>query len=169
LSQAFTLIGNEALLRAEHYSYFRQAVNLGAVYRVNNMLAVNLGYTWKGISRTEAQGRTSSHSPQVGIKLVPTNWMSLMANYTYTTRAGTNSLAAVFQLEEGEIQVPLTYKFYAGNLIRNNANFIAEVYPLDTVTASLNFSIYNDNFTDSTFGIEAIGLVGRSGCELEGA
>jgi hypothetical protein len=155
LTQAFTFLGNEALLRAEHYSYFRQAVNLGADYRVNNMLALNLGYTWKGISRTESQGRTSSHSPQVGIKLVPTNWMTLMSNYTFTTRTGTNSLAAVFQQEEGEVLIPLTYKFYAGSLVRNNFNFIAEVYPVDTVTASFNFSIYNDNFTDSTFGIQS--------------
>ena len=51
--------------------------------------------------------------------------------------------------------VPLTYKSYAGSLIRNNVNFIAEVYPVNNVTCSLNFSIYNDNFTDSTFGIQS--------------
>ena len=51
--------------------------------------------------------------------------------------------------------VPMTYKFYAGSLIRNNANFIAEVYPVNNVTFSFNFSIYNDNFTDSTFGIQS--------------
>ncbi|MFZ5447578.1 MAG: MtrB/PioB family outer membrane beta-barrel protein [Thermodesulfobacteriota bacterium] len=146
---------NQNLLVAEQYSYFRQGVNLGADYRVNNMLAFNLGYAWKGVSRTDAQGRTSENSPQVGIKLVPTNWLSLMANYTYTTRIGTNSLAFVRQPEEGEILIPLTYKFYTASLIRNNANFIAEVYPVNNVNCSFNFSIYRDSYTDSTFGLQS--------------
>ena len=51
--------------------------------------------------------------------------------------------------------VPLTYKFYAGSLIRNNFNFIAEVYPRNNFTFSFNFSIYNDNFTNSTLGIQS--------------
>ena len=51
--------------------------------------------------------------------------------------------------------MPLTYKFYSGNLNRNNFNFIAEVLPANNVTTSFNFSIYNDNFLDSTFGIQS--------------
>ena len=81
-----------ALLGAEHYSYFRQAVNLGADYSVNQMLAFNLGYTWRGDSRTEGMGNTSSHSPQAGVRLLPTDWLSLMANYSFTTRTGSNFL-----------------------------------------------------------------------------
>jgi hypothetical protein len=153
LTRAFENIDNPSLLLAEHYSYFRQAVNLGADYRVNQMLAFNLGYTWKGVSRTEGQGTTNSSSPQVGMRLLPTDWLSLLANYTFTTRSGYNNTALLF--EAGEVAVPMTYKFYAGSLTRNNFNFIAEVYPVDTLTCSLNFSIYNDNFTDSTFGIQS--------------
>ena len=117
------------------------------------MLAFNVGYSWKGVSRTEGQGNTSSHSPQVGIKLAPTDWLSLLTNYTLTTRSGYNNLA--FLREAGEGAVPLTYKSYSGSLIRNNFNFIAELYPVNNVTTSFNFSIYNDNFTDSTFGIQS--------------
>ena len=51
--------------------------------------------------------------------------------------------------------IPLTYKSYSGSLIRNNFNFIAEMYPVNNVTSSFNFSIYNDNFTDSTYGIQS--------------
>ncbi len=144
---------NQSLLQAEHYSYFRQGVNLGADYRVNSMVAVTAGYTWKGDSRTEGQGNTSSHSPQVGIRLSPTDWMNLTANYAYTTRTGSNFLA--FVQEAGAVDVPLTYKFNVGNLNRNNFLFIAEVYPTNTVNCSVNFSIYNDNFTDSSFGIQS--------------
>ncbi len=77
-------------MNAEQYSYFRQAVNLGADYRVNNKLAFTAGYTWRGVSRTDGQGRTSSNSPQVGVRLVPTDWLSLIANYSYTGRTGSN-------------------------------------------------------------------------------
>ena len=90
---AFGNIDNPNLLLAEQYSYFRQGVNLGADYRVNNMLAFTVGYTWQGVNRTNGQGTTSSHSPQVGIRLAPTDWLSLIANYTFTTRSGNNNVA----------------------------------------------------------------------------
>jgi len=143
---------DQNILNSQQYSYFRQAVDLGADYRVNNMMAFTLGYDWKGDSRSDGQGRTSSHSPKVGVRLSPTNWLSLIANYAFTTRTGSNFLFA----ESAALPTNLlTYKFYAGSLTRNNFNFIAEVYPVNTVTCSFNFSIYNDNFTDSTFGIQS--------------
>jgi hypothetical protein len=140
------------LLNAEHYSYYRQGVNLGADYRVNQMVAFTVGYTWRGDTRNNGQGSTSSHSPQVGLRLAPTNWLSLMANYAFTSRAGSNFLWAESPANPTAI---LTYKSYAGSLNRNNFNFIAEVYPANTVTCSFNFSIYNDNFTNSAFGIQS--------------
>jgi Putative outer membrane beta-barrel porin, MtrB/PioB len=143
---------DQNLLNAMQYSYFRQAVNLGADYRVNNMLAFTVGYTWRGVSRTDGQGRTSSNSPQVGVRLVPTDWLSLLANYAYTSRTGSNFLWYESAAAPTAI---LTYKTYAGSLNRNNFNIIAEVCPVNTVTCSLNFSIYNDNFTNSAFGLQS--------------
>ena len=116
------------------------------------MLAFTVGYNWQGVDRTNEQGNTSSHSPQVGIRLTPTDWLSLNANYAYVARIGSNFLTAENEAEPG---LPLTYKFYSGNLNRNTCNFIAEVYPVNNVTCSFNFSIYNDNFLDSTFGIQS--------------
>jgi hypothetical protein len=143
---------DQNLLNAEQYSYFRQAVNLGADYRVNNKVAFTAGYTWRGVSRTDGQGRTSSHSPQVGVRYLPTDWLSLLANYSYTTRNGTNFMW--FESAAAPTAI-LTYKTYAGSLNRNNFNMIAEVYPANSVTCSANFSIYNDNFTNSGFGLQS--------------
>ena len=117
----------------------RQTVNLGADYKVNNMLAFDAGYTWQGVDRTDEQGNTTSNSPQVGIRLFPTDWLNLIANYAYSARLGNDFLDCVI---EATGKVPLTYKFYAGNHNRNNANFIAEVFPLNNVTFSVNFSFY---------------------------
>ena len=151
LSTAFSG-ANQPLLHLEQYSYLRQTLNLGADYRVNSMLACNVGYAWQGVDRTEGQGRTSSNSPQVGVRVSPTDWLSLNANYAYVARVGSNFLQFEKENEAGQ---PLTYKSYSGNLNRNNFNFIAEVLPVDNVTTSFNFSIYNDNFLDSTFGIQS--------------
>jgi hypothetical protein len=148
--------GNQPLLRLEQYSYLRQGVNLGADYRVNNMLAFTTGFTWQGVARTNAQGTTQSSSPQVGLRLSPTDWLSLNANYAYTSRIGSNFLTLVTEAGEPTTTlVPLTYKFYSGNLNRNNFNFIAELLPVNNITTSFNFSIYNDNFLDSGFGIQS--------------
>ena len=153
LAQAFSNPTGASFLRPlEQYGYLRQSVNFGADYRVNNLLAVTAGYAWQGTDRTQEQGNTSSHSPQVGVRLFPTNWLSLTANYAYTARIGSNFLTAE---SEGEAGVPLTYKSYSGNLNRNTFNFIAEVEPVNSVTFSGNFSIYNDNFLDSTWGIQS--------------
>jgi len=143
---------NQPLLNLEQYSYLRQGVNLGGDYRVNSMLAFTVGYAWQGVDRTNGQGRTSSNSPQVGLRLSPTDWLSLNANYAYVSRIGSNFLVMQSAAAPG---LPLTYKFYSGNLNRNTCNFIAEVYPVNNVTCSFNFSIYNDNFLDSTFGIQS--------------
>ena len=150
LARAFSG-SSSVLLPLEQYSYLRQGVNLGADYRVNNMLAFTTGFTWQGVDRTNAQGSTSSTSPQVGLRLTPTDWLSLNTNYAYTSRLGSNFLVT----ESEAAGVPLTYKSYSGNLNRNNLNFIAEVLPADSVTTSFNFSIYNDNFLDSGFGIQS--------------
>ncbi len=151
LATAFS--GANSILRPlEQYSYLRQGVNLGADYRVNSMLAFTTGFAWQGVDRTNGQGTTSSSSPQVGLRLAPTNWLSLNANYAYLARVGSNVLTAE---NEGAGGVPLTYKSYSGNLNRNTCNFIAEVVPADSITCSVNFSIYNDNFLDSGFGLQS--------------
>ncbi|MCX5887927.1 MAG: MtrB/PioB family outer membrane beta-barrel protein [Deltaproteobacteria bacterium] len=151
LTTAFS--GTTSILRPMmQYSYLRQGANLGADYRVNNMLAFTAGYTWQGVDRTNGQGTTSSSSPQVGLRLTPTSWLSLNANYAYTVRLGWNFMV---REQEGEAGVPITYKSYTGNLNRNAFNFIAEVLPANNITTSFNFSIYNDNFLDSTLGIQS--------------
>ena len=111
MAKAFSNPADTSFLRPlEQYAYLRQSVNFGADYRVNNMLAVTAGYTWQGTDRTQNQGNTSSHSPQVGIRLFPTNWLSLTANYAYTARIGSSFATAE---KEGEAGVPLTYKSYS--------------------------------------------------------
>ena len=84
------LASNQSLLMAEQYNYFRQAAKIGVDYSVNNWMCFNVGYTWQGVSRTNSQGSTASSTPQVGIKLVPADWLTLMANYSLTARTGSN-------------------------------------------------------------------------------
>jgi hypothetical protein len=140
---------DNAGLRAEQYSYLRQTVNLCADYKVNSKLAFNVGYAWKGFNRTDGQGTTSTNTPSVGIRWFATDWLNLIANYSYSTRRGSNYLT-YDQLAQG---IPLTYKFYAGTMNRNAFNVIAEVTPANNVTCSANFSFYNDNYNNNVFGL----------------
>jgi hypothetical protein len=149
-----TAIPNNSLLRAEQYSYLQQAVNLGADYRVNSQLALTAGYTWKGFNRTEGQGTTSTNTPSVGMRWCPTDWLNLIANYSYSARRGTNYLAGIPQPgEPTAFLLPTTYKFYAGTMSRNTINFIAEASPVNNVTCSVNFSFYNDNYNNNAWGL----------------
>ena len=111
---------------------------------MNSMLALDAAYTFSAVDRTENQGNTTSNSPQVGIRLFPTSWLNLIANYTYSQRLGSDFLS----MYSGNSSL-LTYKFYAGDDRRNVANFVAEAFPLNNVTFSANFSLYNDDYNDS--------------------
>ncbi len=144
--QAFT--GTlRTLLLTEQYSYLKQTMNLGTDYKVNDMLALEAAYTFSATDRTENQGNTSSNSPQFGIRLFPTSWLNLIANYAYSERLGNDML----NLTPNNI---LTYKFYAGDDRRNTANFVAEAFPLNNVTFSGNFSFHSDNYNDpSAYGL----------------
>ncbi len=145
---------NRPLFNVEQYSYLRQTATVGADYKVNDKLAVDVAYAFQAVDRTQGQGHTRESSPQVGLRLFPTDWLNLIANYTYSSRDGSNFLV----LAPNNI---LTFRTYAGNLERNTANVIAEIYPINNVTISGNFSLYNDNYNNSAFGL--LGDQGWSG------
>ena len=145
LLAAFGVPASQLLLQQEQYSYLRQTVKGGVDYKVNDMVALDAAYTFAAVDRTENQGNTTSNSPQFGIRLFPTSWLNLIANYTYSQRLGNDFLS----LTPSSPANLLTYKFYAGDDKRNSANFIAEAFPLNNVTFSANFSFYNDTFNDS--------------------
>lgn len=144
LQNAFAPVANQPLLLQEQYSYLRQTVKGGVGYKVNDMVALDAAYTFAAVDRTENQGNTRSNSPQFGIRLFPTSWLNLIANYTYSQRLGSDFLS----LYSGNSSL-LTYKFYAGDDRRNAANFVAEAFPLNNVTFSANFSFYKDTFNNS--------------------
>jgi len=148
---------NRPLLYQEQYSYLRQTMNLGADYKVNSLVAFDLAYAYSTVDRTENQGNTSSNSPQFGIRLFPTSWLNLTANYAYSERLGNDFLS----LSPGNL---LTYKFYSGDDRRNTANFVAEAFPVNNVTFSANFSFYHDTFNDSN----AYGLLNDQGWSAGG-
>jgi hypothetical protein len=137
---------NIDFFREGHYSYLRQTGTVGADYKVNNMLAFNVAYAWEGVDRSHEMGHTTSNTPQVGIRLFPTAWLNLTANYAFSDRQGSDYL----QVEDGEV---IKYKTFAGDDKRHKVDFIAEVFPLNNVTFSFNFSFFNDDFNNSAFGL----------------
>ena len=70
----------------------QQTIKGGADYKVNDMVALDAAYAYSTDDRTENQGNTSSNSPQFGIRLFPTSWLNLIANYTYSQRLGNDFL-----------------------------------------------------------------------------
>ena len=159
LDRAFGInaaIPNTNLLRAEQYSYLSQAVNFCADYKVNSQLALTAGYSWKGFNRTQGQGTTSTNTPSAGLRWCPTDWLNLIANYSYSARRGTDYIAGVPQPGEPTTNLlPVTYKFYAGTMSRNTVNFIAEASPVNNVTFSVNSSLYATDYKNSFWGLQS--------------
>jgi hypothetical protein len=139
---------NRPLLNMEQYSYLRQTVTAGVDYKVNSTVAFDFANTVQLVNRSHGEGDSTNESPQVGIRFFPTNWLNLIANYAYSNRVGSDFL----ELVPASV---LTYKFFAGNDKRNNVNFIAEAFPVNNVTFSFNFSLYNDYFNNSAYGLRS--------------
>ena len=139
---------DQELFNKEHYSYLRQAATVGADYKVNKILAFDVAYAWQRVDRDHALGHTLSNTPQAGIRLFLTDWLNLIANYSFTDRQG----SAHMELAENEEGIIL-HKTYAGDLKQHKVNYIAEVFPLNNVSFSFNFSFFKDDFSNSPFGL----------------
>jgi len=137
-----------ALIRQEQYSYLRQAFTIGADYKINSKVTADVEYTYDTTDRSEDLGTTATNTPKVGVRLYPCDWMTLIADYAYVSRSGDDFLTSATS------GAPLTYKFYAGNDERNLVNFIAEfIPPVNNVTCSVNFNLYDDRYSGSEFGM----------------
>ena len=141
---------NLPLLQMEQYSYLRQAVSLGADYRINPYAAVDLGYTYDAVDRDFNEGSTSTNTPKVQFRVYPCDWLNLIAGYAYSNRNGSNFLELPSPISASSV---LTYKSYSGDDVRNLVNFVAEVLPLNNVTFSTNFTLYTDSFDNNSYGL----------------
>ncbi|MGO9553944.1 MAG: MtrB/PioB family outer membrane beta-barrel protein [Syntrophobacteraceae bacterium] len=146
-----------ALAEREQYSYVRQSITVGADYKINSKVTADVEYTYDETDRNEGLGTTSNNIPKVGVRLYPCDWMTLMADYAHVSRTGDDPLSLV--MSGASVVVPLTYRYYAGSDERNMVNFIAELIPpVNNVTCSVNFNLYDDQYSGSEFG-----LVGDNG------
>ena len=137
----------QSFLRRNNYSYMRQTFSGGANYKLTSMLALDFAYAYQRTDRDQHQGFTYSNSPQVGIRLFPTSWLNLTANYAYTARKGSDFLTLL-------PNNMLTYRAFAGDLKRNKVSFIAEVFPpVDNVAFSFNYGFYNNDYNNSGYGL----------------
>jgi len=142
---------NGSLLRMEHYSYFRQTITAAGDFKLHKKIAFDFGYTYQQVDRTFNQGDTSTYTPKVGVRLFPTSWLNLIANYSYSMRKGSN-FQVLEQGEQGTLDLH-TFKTYTGDLNRGAFNLIAEVFPRDNISFSFNFSSFSDDFRNSSFGL----------------
>lgn len=137
-----------SLIRQEQYSYLRQSVTVGGDYKINSKVAFGVEYTYDETSRSEGLGTTTSNTPKAAVRFYPCDWLNLIADYAHVSRSGDDFLTVASS------GAPLTYKFYAGDDERNMVNFIAEIIPpVNNVTCSVNFNLYNDKYSGSEFGL----------------
>ncbi len=141
---------NLPLLMMEQYGYLKQAVNLGADYRISPLVAVDLGYVFDSVNRDFNVGNSTNNTPKLGLRLYPCDWMNVIASYAHSERSGSNFLEMPSPISNTSV---LTYKVYSGDDRRDIVNFIAEFFPLNNVTTSINFNLYTDDFQNSGYGL----------------
>ncbi|MGO9018550.1 MAG: MtrB/PioB family outer membrane beta-barrel protein [Syntrophobacteraceae bacterium] len=143
---------NVPLLKMEQYSYLRQTVNLGADYKITPYAAVDLGYTYGSVDRDFNEGSTSTNTPKVQFKFYPCDWVNLIAGYAYSNRSGSDFLEMPSPISNISA---LTYKAYSGSDEQNTVNFVAEFFPLNNITFSTNFTLSNNSYSGSAYGLQS--------------
>jgi MtrB/PioB family decaheme-associated outer membrane protein len=152
--------------RAARFDQTRQEAGAEARWRFGTMAAVGLGGGWEGIHRS--RNREVEHTDEYFARgvLDVTPWEWLLARLTYRPsfrRIGeydpTAQLArtTVGDLDTDTIsnaQSPLLRKLDESDRDRQRVDLMVEIVPFETFTASFSAGFRNDNYYNSTLGLQ---------------
>lgn len=150
--------------RATRFDQRRQNVDTEGRWRFGPMAAAGLGGGWEGIHRSS--DREVQHSNEAFARAVldvtPAEW--LLARLTYRPsfrRVGDYNSAAQFSRTVVEDvnpaqapQSPLLRKFDEADRNRQRVDLLVETTPIETFTASFNGGLRNDEYYNSTLGLQ---------------
>ncbi|MBI4589100.1 MAG: MtrB/PioB family decaheme-associated outer membrane protein [Candidatus Rokubacteria bacterium] len=137
---------------ANRFPFTSHSAGVDARWRILVPLALTVGMGWERWDRNRYRGAalTDEFKPKAALDYTPTDWILLRATYAPSRR----------QVNDYNPQVDATHqfaslrKFDEASRDRQRGDFLVQLTPLDTLTASLTYSIRDDDYTDSLLGLQ---------------
>ena len=151
--------------RATRFPYTKHNAGMDARWRILTPLAFTVGMGWERWERSDKHREapiTDEFMPKASLDYTPTDWMLLRATYAPSFREindyNSHAHVAHVSLEEPGLGTGTQHfrlrKFDEANRDRQRADLLLQLTPLDTLTTSLTYSIREDDYTHSLFGLQ---------------
>lgn len=143
-----TLFNDGSPIRSRAQSYTRQNAGLDVSWHALRTLTLKTGYEYEHWDRDDRETDvTEEHIAKAALDFKPLSWLMARASYRYGDRKF-----------RGEYESGLEFfrlrKFDEANRIRNLADVLVQVTPLDALSLAGTFRYLNDDFKDSAFGLK---------------
>jgi MtrB/PioB family decaheme-associated outer membrane protein len=136
-------------------SYKKTMAGADLGFDVSSNSRFNLGYTFERIRRENREvARQDDQVFRGSFDVRPTHWLDLRASYKRTER-DISDYDYTVPLEGGgaDTQEPLLRKYTQADMVRDQAEFLAVLYPTDALSLSGAFTYGKDDFEESPFGL----------------
>jgi len=136
-------------------SYKKTTAGADLGFDVSSNSRFNLGYTLERIKRENREvARQDDQVFQGSFDVRPTPWLDLRAGYKRTER-DIDDYDYTVPLQGGgaDTQEPLLRKYTQADMVRDQAEFLAVLYPTDALSLSGSFTYGKDDFEESPFGL----------------
>ncbi len=142
-------------------SFRKHTAGLDLGFDLFRVATLTLGYAYENTKRTNREvEHQDEHTGKVSIDSKPLSWLDLRLSYERSERRGRYDFLIPFIAthlgEEGEApvpQLPFLRKFDEANKNRDRVQFLASVYPLDSLSLTASATFVRDDFVDSPFGL----------------
>jgi MtrB/PioB family decaheme-associated outer membrane protein len=135
----------------EPYSYTKQNAGVDVGWRPFTPVSLKAGWGWEQWSRPREMrevGVTDEHTPRVALDVTPVDWLLLRTSYARAWRTADD-----YQ-QVAAAQLPLLRKYDMADRIRDRVDFLAEVTPFDALTLTGTFSLRQDDYHRSPYGLQ---------------
>lgn len=143
-----TLSNDGSPIRNRAQSYTRQNAGMDASWHAVRTLTLKTGYEYEHWNRDNRETDvTDEHIAKAALDFKPLSWLLARASYRYGDRQFRGQYVSGSEFSG-------LRTFDQANRIRNLADVLVQVTPLDTLSLSGTFRYLNDDFEDSDFGVK---------------
>lgn len=129
-------------------SYTKQNAGLDGSWHALRSLTLKAGYEYERWDRTNREtDATNEHIAKVALDFKPLSWLLARASYRHGEREFEGTYTPGLEFKD-------LRKFDQANRVRNLAETLVQVTPIESLSVSGTFRYLNDDFDDSAFGVK---------------
>lgn len=138
------------LIRPERSNLTRHNASFETAWEFDSPLSINLRYRWdrwEGESSYWESAPRDEHTPSLGVRISPVEWLNLGLSYSRSIRLGSDN--HLMEVNPDEPELYLLPKFSLADRERSKIDFAAELKPLNDLNFLFTYSFSEDAYSNS--------------------